>query len=76
MKTLITRIKRLALALCFVTPLVSWAAEPVAVWDGDFSAEALNKFSSAGITLVDWQQTHGENNSSVTIDRANQGLMI
>ncbi len=27
MKTLITRIKRLALALCFVTPLVSWAAE-------------------------------------------------
>ena len=25
MKTLITRIKRLALALCFVTPLVSWA---------------------------------------------------
>ena len=26
MKTLITRIKRLALALCFVTPLVSWAA--------------------------------------------------
>ena len=52
------------------------AATPVAVWDGDFSSEALTKFSSAGITLVDWNETHGENNSSVTIDRANQGLMI
>ena len=76
MKTLITRIKRLALALCFVTPLVSWAVEPVAVWDGDFSSAELTKYSSAGITLIDWQQTHGENSSSVTIDRTNQGLMI
>lgn len=35
-KTL-TRVKRLALAMCFATPILSWAAEPVAVWDGDFS---------------------------------------
>ena len=33
MKTLITRIKRLALALCLATPIVSWAAPTAtAVW--------------------------------------------
>lgn len=45
MKTLITRIKRLALALCFVTPLVSWAAmeftDPTyQPWNGVFGAAA------------------------------------
>lgn len=76
MKKLITRIKRLALALCLATPIVSWAAAPtpVAVWDGNFSASELTKFS--GYELVDWNETHGENNSSVRIDRANQGLMF
>ena len=47
---------------------------PVAVWDGDFSQSALTKF--AGFTLVDDQQTHGENSSSVTIDQDNQGLLV
>ena len=41
-----------------------------AVWNGDFSATV------DGYTLTDWQQTHGANNSSVTIDRANQGLFV
>ena len=65
-----------ALALCLATPIVSWAAAPtpVAVWDGNFSASELTKFS--GYELVDWNETHGENNSSVRIDRANQGLMF
>ena len=48
--------------------------KPVAVWDGDFSSSELTKFS--GYELVDWNETHGENNRSVTIDRANQGLMF
>ena len=41
-----------------------------AVWDGDFAATV------DGYTLTDWQQTHGANNSSVTIDRNNQGLLV
>ena len=41
-----------------------------AVWQGDFSS------SVDGYTLTDWQQTHGANNSSVTIDRTNQGLFV
>ena len=48
--------------------------KPIAVWDGDFSSSELTKFS--GYELVDWNETHGENNSSVTIDNANQGLMF
>ena len=48
--------------------------KPVAVWDGDFSPSELTKFS--GYELVDWNETHGENYSSVTIDRSNQGLMF
>ena len=48
--------------------------KPVAVWEGDFSSSELTKFS--GYTLVDGQQTHGENNSSITIDQDNQGLTV
>jgi len=55
-----------------VTTLLSHAATPAAVWDGDFND--LTKFT--GYTLTDWNQTHGDGNSSVTIDRANQGLMF
>ncbi len=44
--------------------------EPTAIWYGDFSATV------DGYTLTDWQQTHGENMSSVTIDRNNQGLLV
>ena len=53
--------------------LTTYAATPVAVWDGDFSASALTKFT--GYTLVDWNETHGDNDSSVTINHANAGLM-
>ena len=62
--------------------LATFAATPVAVWDGDFSPSELTKFS--GYELVDWQLTHGgvsheggtaTDYSSVTIDRANAGLM-
>ncbi|MBQ3806792.1 MAG: CotH kinase family protein [Kiritimatiellae bacterium] len=49
---------------------------PVAVWDGNFSAEALTNFTAKGYTLVDWNETHGELDSSVTINQANQGLMF
>lgn len=44
--------------------------EATAIWYGDFSA------TNDGYTLTDWQQTHGKNNSSVTIDRNNQGLFV
>ena len=63
-----------ALVAAFVAlTLTTYAATPVAVWDGDFSTSALTKFT--GYTLVDWNETHGDNDSSVTIDRANAGLM-
>ena len=45
-----------------------------AVWEDDFSEAALSGFD--GFSIVDWQQTHGANMSSVTIDRANQGLLV
>ena len=48
--------------------------KPIAVWDGDFRASELIKFN--GYVLVDEQETHGENGSSVTIDQANEGLMF
>ena len=70
MKTLITRIKRLALALCFVTPLVSWAAEPVAVWDGDFTA------TQTGYTLNLNGNSLSDDNSVVTIDQESSGIDI
>ncbi len=44
--------------------------EATAIWYNDFSA------TNDGYTLTDWQLTHGENNSSVTIDRNNQGLFV
>ena len=50
------------------------APVPAAVWENDFSSEALVGFD--GFSIEDWQQTHGENNSSVTIDRNNQGLFV
>lgn len=50
----------------------AYAATPVAEWDSDFND--LDEFT--GYELVDWNETHGEGNSSVTIDRANQGLMF
>ncbi|MBO6066823.1 MAG: hypothetical protein J6P80_01540, partial [Kiritimatiellae bacterium] len=52
----------------------AWAATPVAEWNCDFSSAELTKFT--GYTLVDWNETHGEGNCSVTIDRNNQGLMF
>ena len=48
--------------------------EPTAIWYGDFSSSALTQF--AGYTIDDWNETHGENMSSVTIDRNNQGLLV
>jgi hypothetical protein len=46
----------------------------VAVWENDFSTDALTGFD--GFSVEDWQQIHGENMSSVTIDRNNQGLFV
>ncbi len=51
MKTLIKSIKRLALALCFATPIVSWAAEPVVVWDGASSDYNFTELTREGYTL-------------------------
>ena len=48
--------------------------EPTAIWYGDFSSAALTQF--AGYTIDDWNETHGENMSSVTIDRNNQGVLV
>ena len=52
------------------------AATPVAVWDGDFSVASLRAYANKGYLLTDWNETHGANMSSATIDRANQGLMF
>ena len=63
-----------SLSLAAALPLGVSAATPVAVWDGNFSPAELAKFE--GYTLTDWNETHGANYSSVTIDRNNQGLMF
>ena len=65
---------RLVAAFALALPLAAMAATPVAVWDGNFSSSELTMFT--GYELVDWNETHGENNSSVTIDRSNHGLMF
>ena len=64
MKTLITRIKRLALALCLATPFVSRAAEPAAVWDGDFTA------TQTGYNLNRSGNALSQDNSTITIDQS------
>ena len=64
MKTLITRIKRLALALCLAAPVVSWAAEPAAVWDGDFTA------TQTGYNLNRSGNALSQDNSTITIDQS------
>ena len=56
MKQLIKNVKRLALALCLATPIVSWAAEPIAEWGpGDFpvSARGTNAVTDeqSGVTI-------------------------
>ena len=56
MKQLIKNVKRLALALCLATPVVSWAAEPIAEWGpGDFpvSARGTNAVTDeqSGVTI-------------------------
>ncbi len=58
------------LELCLQAPPPVAAA----VWENDFGANALAEFE--GYHVTDWQQTHGANNSSVTIDRNNQGLFV
>ena len=56
MKQLMKNVKRLALALCLATPVVSWAAEPIAEWGpGDFpvSARGTNAVTDeqSGVTI-------------------------
>lgn len=64
MKTPITSIKRLALALCFVTPLVSWAATITGYEDfGDV----------AGVVL--WRATQTTFHNSTVINVANDGTL-
>ena len=79
--TILTSKRTISAIVCSLS-LTAMAATPVAVWDGDFSPGELTKFS--GYELVDWQMTHGgvsheggtaTDYSSVTIDRANAGLM-
>ena len=57
MKTLITRIKRLALALCFVTPLVSWADAITAVnpVTGETETYTYKYVGTGDWTATDWQ---------------------
>ncbi|MBR2117392.1 MAG: hypothetical protein IJ935_01750 [Afipia sp.] len=64
MSKLITQIKRLALALCFVTPLVSWAATTVGYEDfGDV----------AGVVL--WRATQTTFHNSTVADVAADGTV-
>lgn len=64
MKTPITSIKRLALALCFVTPLVSWAAATTGYEDfGDV----------AGVVL--WRATQSTFHNSTVINVAADGTL-
>lgn len=55
MKTPITSIKRLALALCFVTPLVSWAAAATGYEDfGDVAGVQLWRTAATGSGVTDF----------------------
>ena len=76
MKTLITRIKRLALALCLATPIVSWAAPTAtAVWRSNLGqAYAYSISPNAGV--VDngvITMSGGSGNMGPTIDLSKVG---
>lgn len=58
-------------ALCAASAV--WAATPVAVWDGDFSAESLSK---NGWTLNLMGNALSADNSTITIDRDNNGVRL
>lgn len=66
----LTKIKRLALALCLATPFVSRAAEPVAVWDGDFTA------TQTGYTLNLNGNKLSDDNSVITITNMYSGVDV
>jgi len=70
--TILTSKRTISAIVCSLS-IVAMAATPVAVWDGDFKQGSSTK---GGWTLVDWNETHAADGSSVTIDRNNQGLMI
>ena len=57
-----------------LTPI--FGPQAVAVWDGNFSTNALAANSSDGYTLVNSNATHGLRMSSVTIDQNDHGLMF
>lgn len=68
-------VRRVALGAAMLLSGVAFADAPVpvAVWDCDFSDTARTQYT--GYSLEDWNETHGANKTSVTIDRANQGLL-
>lgn len=55
------------------TPAVD-APVAAAVWENDFGAMAFSEFD--GYRVDDWNETHGDYMSTVTIDRNNQGLLV
>ncbi|MBO6067565.1 MAG: hypothetical protein J6P80_05370, partial [Kiritimatiellae bacterium] len=68
MSKLITRIKRLALALCFVTPLVSWAdaipvVNPVTGETENYTYKFIGTDTWDGTEY--WQDSNGANPSAV-----------
>ena len=77
MRKLLNSARQLCCSLATLAiPAAALAATPVAVWDGDFSPSARTRFSSSGYILVDYNETHGDNYSSATIDRNNLGMMV
>lgn len=65
--------KRTISAIACSLSLAAMAATPVAVWDGDFSAESLSK---NGWTLNLMGNALSADNSTITIDRDNNGVRL
>ncbi|MBQ4439660.1 MAG: hypothetical protein II909_00785, partial [Kiritimatiellae bacterium] len=71
MKTLITRIKRLALALCLATPFVSWAAT-YSTYKDDSTTGTSGAFGNANYQRfkinADWMFNTNDNDIAATAD--------
>ena len=70
--TILTSKRTISAIVCSLS-IAAMAATPVAVWDGDFSAESLTK---NGWTLNLKGNALSADNSTITIDRDNNGVRL
>ena len=79
MKTLITRIKRLALALCLATPIVSWAETAMNPVTGDVDSYTYAYVGDAtSWSDITWRDADGEDHNDFIpqVDNVYESLVI